>query len=824
MDKSTGGRGPAGLVGVLAGLAAAVSIGGAAHGWLAGATLPGWMALAVAILLFFAATLLRFDVRLGAHRLIFLPLDAALVLALLLVPTEWVPAIALVGMALGATAMRQPIVKLLFNSARSAIAASAGILAVIATGLPLDVESVAGFGGLLLAALVFDLVGNALTAVVVGTAQGVRPLIVWRSSITTQALTASGNLAVTTLGLALGRTDLRLVVVVPLVALLLHQGYVGRARGREERAAGRRLTEAVRTLTSLDEHEVVSRAAAAAADLLSAEAVEVVLRRPGSSTAQAYRCGAGTGDRTQVVADHLAASEPIDTDGEAALGEIRIYFTDEVRLADRERHALRTLAAATHTALQTARAHSLTAELAELRAYEATHDPLTGLPNRQLLLHRVDRHLDSSVDPTPAVALVLIRPDHFGEVAATLGHAARDTLLRHAATRIMAAAGLGELVARVDSDQFAVFLHDAPDPAAVLGRARQLLSAFGTPVNLETATVGLIGTAGVSYVGSTHPVSAGELLREATVALERAAHIAVEVELYQHAHDTTGPGALLLNAELRAALDGDQLTLLYQPILGIGDGEPIAAEASVWWRHPNRGLLAPAQFLPVLESSSLLPGFTDWLLREALAECGQWAALGLQVPVSVNLSARSLMDRELPGRVAAALARSRLTPDRLMLELTESSALSPMDTVDIVLEDLLSLGVRIAVDDFGTGHSSLTRLLRVPATDLKIAPEFVDGMLTSPQARTIVRAAIEIAQSYDLRAIAVGVRTAAHAAAIRNLGGHAGQGDYYYPPMLPVKARAALRLAADGALLAPAADVIPMRSHRGSRSGPGLGF
>ena len=189
------------------------------------------------------------------------------------------------------------------------------------------------------------------------------------------------------------------------------------------------------------------------------------------------------------------------------------------------------------------------------------------------------------------------------------------------------------------------------------------------------------------------------------------------------------------------------------------------------------------------------------------------------MPVSVNLSARSLLDRELPGRVAAALARARLSPERLMLELTESSALSPIDTVDVVLEDLRILGVRVAVDDFGTGHSSLTRLLRVPATDLKIAPQFVEGILTSPQARTIVRTAIEIAQSYDLRAIAVGVRTAAHAAAVRNLGGRVGQGAHCLPPMLAVKARAAMRLAANGAQLAPSADVIPLRQHR--RSDPG---
>jgi diguanylate cyclase (GGDEF)-like protein len=510
---------------------------------------------------------------------------------------------------------------------------------------------------------------------------------------------------------------------------------------------------------------------------------------------------------------------PLDADGETPLGEIRVYLAAYIRLVERERDALRTLAAATHTALQTARAHARTAHLAELRAYEASHDPLTRLPNRQLLQRRVDAHLDTAVDPMPAVALVLIRPDHFGEVAATLGHAARDTLLRHAATHLVEAGALGELVARLDGDQFAVFLHEATDPADVAERARALLEALATPLRLDAATVSMTGTAGIAYAGPAQPASAGELLRQASVALERASRVGTGVEFYQPAQDATGPGSLLLSAELRTALAEGQLGLLYQPMVDLNTGAPVAAEALVHWRHPSRGLLPPRDFLAVLESSSLLPAYTDWLLREALAECREWSALDLEVPVSVNLSARSLLDRELPGRVAAALARARLSPERLMLELTESSALSPIDTVDVVLEDLRILGVRVAVDDFGTGHSSLTRLLRVPATDLKIAPQFVEGMLTSPQARTIVRTAIEIAQSYDLRAIAVGVRTAAHAAAVRNLGGDAGQGDHCLPPMLAVKARAAMRLAASGAELAPAADVIPLRQRR--RSDPG---
>jgi diguanylate cyclase (GGDEF)-like protein len=808
------------LVATLVTVAVAGAAAWPAYVWWRGLPPTSPTLLASAVAVFFAAALLRFDLRLGAHRLVFHPLDSALVLALLLVPAYWTPAASGVGMALAWLVLRHPPIKTLFNAARCAIASLAGIAAVAVAGLPINASSTSGLAGLLLAALVFDLVGNALTSVVVGLAQGVPAAKVWTSTAGIQASTAAGNLSITTLGLTLARTDLRLLVIVPAAALLLYQGYVGRVRGRAEREAGRRLAEAVRSLSSLDEEEVLRRSLHAAAQLLSAEAVEILLCGPGASVATVHRHRANPGEAAERGAEHLAATVPLDADGEEPLGEMRVYFTSEVRLVERERDALRTLAAATHTALLTARTHARTAELAELRAYEASHDPLTGLPNRQLLQRRVHAHLTAATGAIPAVALVLVRPDHLGEVAATLGHAASDALLRHAAAHMSDAANLDELVARVDGDQFAVFLHDAADPATVAGRARHLLEALATPLRLDAATVSLTGTAGVAYAAAAQPASAAELLRQASLALERTRRTGTAVEFYLPEHDTAGPGSILLSAELRTALSDGELVLHYQPVVDLSTGEPITAEALVRWRHPSRGLLLPGEFLNVLESSSLLPAYTDWLLGAALAECCQWSALDLDVPVSVNLPARSLLDRELPDRVSAALGRTGLGPERLMLELTESSALGAMDTVAVVLEDLRTLGVRLAVDDFGTGHSSLTRLLQVPATDLKIAPEFVDGMLTSPQARTIVRTAIEIAQSYDLRAIAVGVRTAAHAAAIRDLGGHAGQGDHYFPPMLAVKARAAMRLAADGAETTRGADVIPLRARR--RPGVGL--
>jgi diguanylate cyclase (GGDEF)-like protein len=629
-------------------------------------------------------------------------------------------------------------------------------------------------------------------------------------------LTMAGNLTVTATALVLVRSNAWLVTMMPVAAVLLHQGYVGRLRGRSERAEGRRLVDAVRAMQHLDESRVVRQTASAVGELLSADRVEVVLLPVGAQQAASLYAYSPRDGEHGANAEHqsrAAATAKLDADGEESLGEIRVYFDGEVRLTERERAALATLAAGARSSLVAARAHAATARLAELRAYEATHDRLTGLPTRPLLVERADAQLSTRSEAGAAV--IVLQVTDFAEMARTLGHAARDQLLVHAAGVLRDASTAGELLARTDSDEFAVFMPDAGDPAAAGRRAESLLDALALPCRVDAGTIRLDGAAGVAYC-TPGTADAGELLRQATVALGRNRPLDVRVEFYRAELDAAaGPSALLLGAQLRAALDDDwQLYLEYQPMLDVATGAPIGAEALVRWHHPTRPGIRPDEFLPVLEQSSLYTAYTDWLLATALAERAAWAKLELQVPVSVNLAARSLLDRTLPSRVAAALLKAGVSADRLMLELTDSATLSTMSVVDAVLEDLHELGVRLAIDDFGAGPTSLTRLVRIPATHLKIAPEIVDGMLNSPQEHTIARAAIEIARSYDLKVIAVGARTSSHIAAVRDAGAHAVQGDAVLPPMLGAKVRVALHLAASGAELVPTADVIPLRRPR----------
>ena len=243
----------------------------------------------------------------------------------------------------------------------------------------------------------------------------------------------------------------------------------------------------------------------------------------------------------------------------------------------------------------------------------------------------------------------------------------------------------------------------------------------------------------------------------------------------------------------------------------IPNGIPVAAEALVRWRHPTKGLLRPAEFLPVLERSHDHARFLAWQLQRALSDRAMWGDRDL--PICVNLAARCLLDRELPNQVAAALHAAGVNGDQLMLELTETAAAA--GPVDEVLDELRGLGVRLAIDGFGTGHSSLTKLLQVPATDLKIAAEFVRDMLVSDQAAAICRLAVELGRSCGLHVTALGVTTAQHVTALTGLGCDAAQGRHLVPPLTPAALRDYL-LDAPTKPAAPEADVIPLHARRRS--------
>ncbi len=764
-QMSTGSR-VGRVVSVAVGLAALCLAGSAAVIARAATAAPSAAHLASAAGLFVAAVILRVDVRVGSSRLVFLWGDTAFVLALVLLPLPWVVPVTTVGKAVGMAVMRLKPIKSVYNAAAHTIAASVVVaVAGVAGGVPVPWQI--RLCTLLASGAGYDLLCTALAAAVVAAANGSNPITVWQTSLGMQGLTMAGNLTVTAGAVAMVTLDPRLVLALPPAAVVLHQAYQAVQHRRSERESGRRLARAISALGHLDEPTVLSRTAAHAARLLSAASAEVVHYTRSSAIADEVYSYPDDGPPHD--AYRWTHAVPLLGSGEGRpFGEIRVHFTQPVRLADREQAALQALAAASCNALAAAKAHAQA-------AYLATHDPLTSLPTRQLLLERIDAHLDGARTGAP-VGMILIGLVEFTEVAHALGDEARDDLLRHAADRLRHATTRDETAARMDGCDFCVFVPDIADLRHISGRAETLLASVATPARLRQGTVRLDAAAGITFA-PPNTIDSAELLRQATVALARTRRALTPIEYYRAVDDTSaGPATLLIAAELQQALADDQLALRYQPIIDLNNGTPVAAEATVHWLHPTRGLSPPHQFLPVLEHASLLSPYTDWLLQEALAERARWTDLDPALPVSINLCAASLLDRDLTRRVAGALSDAGVQAHQLMLEVTDAMTLSAMTTGDSVLDELGDLGVRIAVDDFGSGYSSLTRLIRVPASYLKISPKIVNDLLGSPQAHAIVTAAVELARTIDLRVIAVGVRTPEHLLAARDAGANAAQG------------------------------------------------
>jgi EAL domain-containing protein (putative c-di-GMP-specific phosphodiesterase class I) len=303
----------------------------------------------------------------------------------------------------------------------------------------------------------------------------------------------------------------------------------------------------------------------------------------------------------------------------------------------------------------------------------------------------------------------------------------------------------------------------------------------------EVAGVQLSVEASVGVVAAASgTVDMTELLRRADIAMYQAKRGGSRVTWYDISRDVASTDQLALLAEMREALaNHDQLQLLLQPAIELATGRALGAEALVRWHHPRRGVLTPIEFVKAVEHSELVGSFTRYVLDKALEIAGSWLAAGIDLPIAVNLSPRSLLDQRLPDDIAALLARHKVPAKRLILEITETVVLSELPVIDQVLNDLRAMGLQLAVDDFGTGYSTLTFLTRVSVDEVKIDRTFVRHMFDSPEAKAIVQTTIELGRSLGLRVVAEGVETAEQRRELTSLGCPAAQGFHFFHPMTP---------------------------------------
>lgn len=414
--------------------------------------------------------------------------------------------------------------------------------------------------------------------------------------------------------------------------------------------------------------------------------------------------------------------------------------------------------------------------------FQATHDALTHLPNREQLLARMQDALADARTGIDRFALLLIDLNGFKEVNDTLGHQSGDRLLPQIGPRLERLVSAGELVARLGGDEFALWVALPEGPTEAGARAQRVLETLQQPFALEQMTVQIDASIGIA-LHPEHGRDSQTLMRCADVAMYQAKRSHHSHAVYAPEQDLHSPRLLSVTGELGEAMAADQLVLHYQPILRIRDRCVIGLEALLRWNHPREGLIPPGEFMPQVERSTLVRPVTHWVIEQAVRQCRAWRDRGLHTAVAVNISARNLLDNELPDAITRILDSHRASPDCLEIELTESAIITDPERALVVLSRLSDAGVGISIDDFGTGYSSLAHLKRLPVSRLKIDRTFVLDMPRDDNDAIIVHSTVNLAHNLGLQVIAEGVENSEVLDLLAIIGCDHAQGFFLCPPL-----------------------------------------
>jgi diguanylate cyclase (GGDEF)-like protein len=414
-------------------------------------------------------------------------------------------------------------------------------------------------------------------------------------------------------------------------------------------------------------------------------------------------------------------------------------------------------------------------------AHRAYYDELTSLPNRTLFRDRIEHAVAASRRLGPETTVMLLDIDRFKEINDALGHETGDLLLKEFGERVQGRLRINETLARLGGDEFGILLPtgSAEEATAIAERVHEALTQ---PFALRGLSLEVATSIGVA----THPhhgEDADALLQHADVAMYLAKEAHVGTAVYDAEQDGNDAARLALAGELRRAIENEELVLHFQPKASLETGRIVGVEALARWQHPERGFIPPNEFVPVAERTGLIKPMSRYVLGQALRQCAEWNAAGLDLQVAVNLTIPDLLDLELPDRIAALLEETRVRPSQLELEITESTILADPFRVRQVLNRLNEMGLRLAIDDFGTGYSSLAYLKRLPVQTIKIDRSFVTEMCTDASDATIVRSTIELGRNLGLEIVAEGIETQEVWDSLRALGCTLAQGYLIGKPM-----------------------------------------
>jgi diguanylate cyclase (GGDEF)-like protein len=413
------------------------------------------------------------------------------------------------------------------------------------------------------------------------------------------------------------------------------------------------------------------------------------------------------------------------------------------------------------------------------KEHQALHDALTGLPNRLLFRDRVDHVVKGT---KPSAAVMLIDLDHFKEINDTLGHHAGDGLLQEVARRLREELGDEQTVARLGGDEFGVLLPDLERPGDATVMAQRLIGRLREPFWLDGMTLEVDASIGIACL-PMHGDDVEQLIQRADIAMYSAKEGGRGFVMYEPRLDRYSPRRLRLAGALRQAIVDGEILLYFQPKAELDTGRIIGVEALARWRHPELGLLGPAEFVPIAEQTGLIGPLTSHVLNEALAQVRRWRDQGLELSVAVNLSARSFLDAQLAAEIPPLLQRWGVEARLLELEITESMLMLDPGRAKATLDRLSAIGLSMSVDDFGTGYSSLANLKRLPVDGIKIDKSFVIDMAHDASDAAIVRSTIDLAHNLGLKVVAEGVENMETWRQLRDHGCDLAQGFHVSRPL-----------------------------------------
>jgi diguanylate cyclase (GGDEF)-like protein len=755
---------------------------------------PAWWVLPLLGAVLIPALLLELPLRLGNRRVQVAGLiEGALVICLTLPAGSWTPLVVGAVVAVGQIRRRQPPSRALLNTAIMVVPCTLAMSVLNAL-----TPATRGWGyylAVVAAAVTFTVANELLLNWVVAAATGSRLLPSIRADLATTAVGLLVNLA---LGLAVlaavASGQWAVLLAAPLCAAVVMRRYRRRLLSDTTSDALPRLMQAAQRLETIDESQAILEVLDRAAALFAVDRAELVLlgwpgvgdqvhSRTAENHLRSVRGRPPAADDPHVLTAALLTGAAGVTE---VLGELRLTFSRPPALTVAEQQVLATFTAAIAASLAQARSYAE-------QVHTARRDPLTGLANRLALRERVEQLLPVVLDEhaaaaeqgtaAPGLAVLLFDLDHFKEVNDTLGHTAGDALLVELAARLTASLRPGDLAARLGGDEFAVVLQDMPSGRLALSVAEKLLARLNEPVHVEGLELPVEASVGVALAPRDGTTVDG-LLRCADVAMYRAKAKRNAAVVYDPSLDPAGEERLQLVSQLQAAIRAEQIVVHYQPVVCLRTAAVLGAEALVRWQHPERGLLSPGAFVPAVERTALIVPLTLAVLDQAVREAVRWPSPGgRELTLSVNLSPRCLLARNIPDQVVRILAAHGLPARRLILEITETLAMSDLDVVDDVLTRLREVGVRLSVDDFGTGYSSMSFLRRIAVNEVKVDRTFVAAAPDSSGDRAIVRATVELAHGLGLPVVGEGVETHAQLRTLQDSGCDAAQGFLLARPM-----------------------------------------